>query len=53
MYRGAAPLNWAIINGEKVSGNTTMLWNCGLDTGDMLLKNEVEITENMTAGELT
>lgn len=52
MYRGAAPLNWAIINGEKVSGNTTMLMELGLDTGDMLLKNEVEITENMTAGEL-
>lgn len=52
MYRGAAPLNWAIINGEKVSGNTTMLMELGLDTGDMLLKNEVEITEHMTAGEL-
>ena len=52
MYRGAAPLNWAIIKGEKVSGNTTMLMEIGLDTGDMLLKNEVEITEDMTAGEL-
>ena len=51
-YRGAAPINWAIINGEKVSGNTTMLMDVGLDTGDMLLKNEVEITENMTAIEL-
>ncbi|MBU5454018.1 methionyl-tRNA formyltransferase [Caproiciproducens sp. MSJ-32] len=51
-YRGAAPINWAIINGEKVSGNTTMLMDVGLDTGDMLLKDEVEITENMTAGEL-
>ena len=37
-YRGAAPLNWAIINGEKISGNTTMLMDIGLDTGDMLLK---------------
>ncbi|MGL5354808.1 MAG: methionyl-tRNA formyltransferase [Clostridium sp.] len=52
MYRGAAPLNWAIINGEKISGNTTMLMELGLDTGDMLLKNEVLITENMTCGEL-
>ncbi|SHH41288.1 methionyl-tRNA formyltransferase [Clostridium collagenovorans DSM 3089] len=51
-YRGAAPLNWAIIRGEKVSGNTTMLMDAGLDTGDMLLKQEVEITENMTAGDL-
>lgn len=52
MYRGAAPLNWAIINGEKISGNTTMLMDIGLDTGDMLLKDEVTITENMTCGEL-
>lgn len=52
MYRGAAPLNWAIIKGEKKSGNTTMLMDVGLDTGDMLLKDEVEITEEMTAGNL-
>lgn len=52
MYRGAAPINWAIMMGEKVSGNTTMLMDVGLDTGDMLLKDEVEITDNMTAGEL-
>lgn len=52
MYRGAAPLNWVVINGEKKSGNTTMLMDVGLDTGDMLLKDEVEITGNMTAGEL-
>ena len=39
MYRGAAPLNWAIIKGEKKSGNTTMLMDVGLDTGDMLLKS--------------
>lgn len=51
-YRGAAPLNWAIIDGEKVSGNTTMLMDVALDEGDMLLKQEVEITENMTAGQL-
>lgn len=52
MYRGAAPINWAIINGEKFSGNTTMLMDVGLDTGDMILKDNVEITKNMTAGEL-
>lgn len=51
-YRGAAPIQWAVINGEKVSGNTTMLMDEGLDTGDMLLKDEVEIPEEMTAGEL-
>ncbi|SFC72424.1 methionyl-tRNA formyltransferase [Clostridium uliginosum] len=52
MYRGAAPLNWAIIKGEKVSGNTTMLMDVGLDTGDMLLKDEIKITKDMTSGEL-
>lgn len=52
MYRGAAPLNWVVVNGEKKSGNTTMLMDVGLDTGDMLLKDEVAIDENMTAGEL-
>ena len=52
MYRGSAPIQWSVINGEKVSGNTTMLMDVGIDTGDMLLKDEVEITDNMTAGEL-
>lgn len=52
MYRGAAPIQWAVIKGEKVSGNTTMLMDVGLDTGDMLLKDEVEIPDDMTAGEL-
>lgn len=52
MYRGAAPLNWAIINGEKISGNTTMLMDAGIDTGDMLLKDEVDISDDMTCGEL-
>ena len=52
MYRGAAPLNWVIINGEEKTGNTTMLMDVGLDTGDMLLKNEVEVSKFMTAGEL-
>lgn len=51
-YRGAAPIQWTILNGEKVTGVTSMLMNEGLDTGDMLLKEEVEITDNMTAGEL-
>ena len=50
--RGAAPINWAIINGDKVTGNTTMLMGEGLDTGDMLLKNKIEITEEMTYGQL-
>lgn len=50
--RGSAPINWAIINGEIVSGNTTMIMDVGIDTGDMLLKQEVEITEDMTAGDL-
>ena len=42
-YRGAAPIQWCIINGEKVTGVTTMQMNAGLDTGDMLVKEEVEI----------
>lgn len=50
--RGAAPINWSIINGDEKSGVTTMLMDVGLDTGDMLLKEEVEITKDMTAGEL-
>lgn len=50
--RGAAPLNWALIKGEKKTGITTMLMNEGLDTGDMLLKAEVEIDENMNVGDL-
>ena len=51
-YRGAAPIQWAVINGEKVSGNTTMFMDVGVDTGDMLLKDEVEISDDCTAGEL-
>lgn len=46
--RGAAPINWAIINGEKVSGNTTMIMNDGIDTGDILLTQKFEITPEMT-----
>lgn len=52
MYRGAAPIQWAIINGETKAGNTTMLLDEGVDTGDMLLKQEVEVTKEMTSGEL-
>lgn len=51
-YRGAAPIQWAVANGETVTGVTTMLMEKGLDTGDMLLKREVEITPEMTGGEL-
>lgn len=50
--RGAAPINWSIIKGFKTTGVTTMLMAEGLDTGDMLLKSEIEIGENETAGEL-
>ncbi|MDX9872193.1 MAG: methionyl-tRNA formyltransferase [Clostridia bacterium] len=51
-YRGAAPIHRAVLNGEAVSGVTTMLMNEGLDTGDILLKEPVEITPEMTSGEL-
>ncbi|WP_163192607.1 methionyl-tRNA formyltransferase [Clostridium thermarum] len=51
-YRGAAPINWSIINGEEYSGNTTMLMDVGLDTGDILLQSKIKITEDMTAGDL-
>nr|WP_296264775.1 methionyl-tRNA formyltransferase [uncultured Merdimonas sp.] len=51
-YRGAAPIQWAVINGEKVSGVTTMQMDAGLDTGDMLLKTEVVLDENETGGSL-
>ena len=51
-YRGAAPIQWAIINGETKTGITTMFMDEGMDTGDMILKQEVEIGENETTGEL-
>ena len=51
-YRGAAPIQWAVINGEKVTGNTTMLMGPGLDDGDMLLKSEVELAADETGGSL-
>ncbi len=52
MYRGSAPINWCLINGETKTGNTTILMDTGIDTGDMLMKSEVDISESMTAGEL-
>ena len=52
-YRGAAPINWAIINGEKTTGITTMLMDEGMDTGDILLKKEIEIGEDDTSIELS
>lgn len=51
-YRGAAPINWAIINGEIKTGITTMLTDAGMDTGDILLKREIDIPNDITAGEL-
>lgn len=51
-YRGAAPIQWAVINGDKVSGVTTMQMGVGLDDGDMLLKREVELAEDETGGSL-
>jgi methionyl-tRNA formyltransferase len=51
-YRGAAPIQWALINGEKMTGITTMLMDKGLDTGDMLLKAELEIQEDDNAATL-
>ncbi len=52
-YRGAAPINWAIANGEKLTGLTTMLIDVGLDTGPMLLKYQTGIGADETAPELT
>lgn len=51
-YRGAAPIQWAVINGEKVSGVTTMRMDEGLDTGDMILKEEVTLAPDETGGSL-
>lgn len=51
-YRGAAPIHRAIINGEKITGVTTMFMERGLDTGDILLKESVSIEENDTVGKL-
>ena len=51
-YRGAAPIQWVILRGEKKTGVTIMQMDEGLDTGDMLLKEEVEITDEDTADSL-
>lgn len=51
-YRGAAPIQWAVINGEPVTGITTMMTDVGMDTGDILLSRSVEIGPDETAGEL-
>ncbi len=51
-YRGAGPIQWSVINGESVTGVTTMYMGEGLDTGDMILKKETPIGENETYGEL-
>lgn len=51
-YRGAAPIQWAVLNGEKTTGVTIQQMGEGLDTGDMLRKAETEIGENETSGEL-
>jgi methionyl-tRNA formyltransferase len=51
-YRGAAPINWAIVNGESVTGNTTMQIDAAMDTGDILLQDPVEIGPGLRAEEL-
>ena len=51
-YRGAAPVQWMVLNGETTAGVTTMYMDRGLDTGDILLVSETEVGENETAGEL-
>lgn len=51
-YRGAAPLNWAIINGEKITGVTTFLLDHQIDTGKILFQQKTRIGENDTAGDL-
>ena len=49
-YRGAAPINWAVMNGDQKTGVTTFFINENIDTGDLLLKREMEITPNESAG---
>lgn len=51
-YRGAAPIQWAVINGDAITGVTTMRMDVGLDTGDMIAKREVRIAEDETGGSL-
>ena len=52
-HRGSAPINWAILQGDKEAGVTTMMMDKGIDTGDMLLKSATPIQSGETAGELT
>ena len=51
-YRGAAPIQWAVINGDKETGVTTMYMDVGMDTGDIILKEEVTIGDDETTGKL-
>mgnify|MGYP004501693465 CR=1 FL=1 len=51
-YRGAAPIQWAVLNGDKTTGITTMYMDTGMDTGDMILKEEIEIGEDDTTGDV-
>jgi methionyl-tRNA formyltransferase len=51
-YRGAAPINWAIMNGEKETGVTTFFLKHEIDTGDILMQEKIEIPETFTAGDL-
>ena len=51
-YRGAAPIEWSLINGENKTGITTMKMDIGLDTGDMLIKREIKISEETTLPDL-
>lgn len=51
-YRGSAPIQWAIINGDKVTGTTIMQMNEKMDAGDIILQKEVEIDSDITTGEL-
>src|ERR1700739_2785904 len=51
-YRGAAPINWAVINGEKETGVTTFFISHQIDTGDILMQHKVTITNTMNAGQL-
>ena len=51
-YRGAAPIQWSVLNGDKTTGVTTMYMDVGMDTGDMILKKEAQIGESETTGEL-
>jgi methionyl-tRNA formyltransferase len=51
-YRGAAPINWAIINGEKESGVTTFFLQDKIDTGNIILQKRIPVTDEMNAGEL-